>query len=175
MARKTTYYAKNLGQKDAVAQAIEVESLGDGRYAVTLDGRRVELDSQVLPHGAVSVLIEDESFNVDFEEKGDEVAVLLRSEIVRFDIADERRIRMRAANGGFQAEGKQVIAAPMPGKIVKVFVKVGDEVAEGQGLVVVEAMKMENELKAPKAGKVTEVHAKEGTAVENGAKLVVVE
>ena len=55
----------------------------------------------------------------------------------------------------------------MPGKVVKVFVKLGDEVKEGQGLVVVEAMKMENELKSPKAGKVVEVFAKEGSAVEN--------
>jgi biotin carboxyl carrier protein len=63
----------------------------------------------------------------------------------------------------------------MPGKVVKVLVKVGDEVKEGQGLVVVEAMKMENELKSPKAGKVVELPAKEGTAVEINAKLVVVE
>jgi biotin carboxyl carrier protein len=175
MARKTTYFAKNLGQKDAAATTIEVESLGNGLYAVTVDGRRTEMDSLVLPHGAVSVLVEDHSFNVDFEEKGDEVAVLLRSEVLRFDIVDERRLRMRAAAASFQAEGKQTITAPMPGKIVKVFVKPGDEVAEGQGLVVVEAMKMENELKAPKAGKVTEVLAKEGSTVENGAKLVVVE
>ena len=53
-------------------------------------------------------------------------------------------------------------------------VKAGDEVSEGQGLIVVEAMKMENELKSPKAGKVTELHAVEGAAVESGAKLAVV-
>nr|WP_306414357.1 biotin/lipoyl-containing protein [Corallococcus exiguus] len=82
---------------------------------------------------------------------------------------------MRAAAGSFSVEGRQVILAPMPGKVVKVLVAVGEEVKEGQGLVVVEAMKMENELKSPKAGKVTEVFAKEGTAVENNAKLVVVE
>ena len=63
----------------------------------------------------------------------------------------------------------------MPGKIVKIFVKVGDVVTEGQGLVVVEAMKMENELKAPKAGTITQIITKEGATVENGAPLVVVE
>jgi biotin carboxyl carrier protein len=62
----------------------------------------------------------------------------------------------------------------MPGKVVRVLVKAGDEVAEGQGLVVVEAMKMENELKSPKAGTVTELHAVEGATVESGAKLIVV-
>ncbi|MEW5742203.1 MAG: biotin/lipoyl-containing protein [Myxococcota bacterium] len=175
MARKTTYFAKNLGQKDGAAKAVEVESLGNGLYAVTLDDHRFEIDSLVLPHGAVSMIVEDTSYNVDFDGKGDEVAVLVRGEVVRFDIADERRLRMRAAASTFHAEGKQTVTAPMPGKIVKVFVKPGDEVQEGQGLVVVEAMKMENELKSPKAGKVIEVHAKEGTAVENGAKLVIVE
>nr|WP_305034252.1 DUF2118 domain-containing protein [Myxococcus sp. CA005] len=93
----------------------------------------------------------------------------------RIDVADERRLRLRAANAAFSVEGKQLVTAPMPGKVVKVLVKVGDEVKEGQGLVVVEAMKMENELKSPKAGKVTELFAKEGTAVENNAKLVMVE
>ena len=63
----------------------------------------------------------------------------------------------------------------MPGKVVKIFVKVGDEVPEGHGLVVVEAMKMENELKSPRAGKVTEVLVKEGMTVDNGAPLVIVE
>jgi biotin carboxyl carrier protein len=95
--------------------------------------------------------------------------------VTRVDVADERRLRLRAGTAGFSAEGKQLIVAPMPGKVVKVLVKVGDEVKQGQGLVVVEAMKMENELKSPKDGKVVELFAKEGTAVENNAKLVVVE
>jgi biotin carboxyl carrier protein len=175
MARTTKYYAKNLGLKDAEQRELEVESLGEGRYAVTLEGQRVELESLLLPHGAVSMIVEGHSYSIEFEEKkGDEVGVLVRGQLTRFDVADERKMRMRAAVT-FKAEGRQTITAPMPGKIVKVFAKVGDEVAEGQGLVVVEAMKMENELKAPKAGKVTEVLVKEGVTVENGANLVVVE
>lgn len=175
MARSTKYFAKNLAKKDAPASELDVESLGAGRYAVTLDGHRFELESLVLPHGAVSMIVEGQSFSVEFDEKGDEVGVLLRGQLTRFDVADERKLRMRAATAAFTVEGKQTITAPMPGKIVKIFVKVGDEVAEGQGLVVVEAMKMENELKSPKAGKVTEVITKEGATVENGAPLVVVE
>lgn len=175
--RTTTYFAKNLSLPTPQVEAtkVEVESLGQGRYAVTVDGHRYELESLVLPHGAVSMIIENDSYSVEFDEKGDEVSVLLRGHLSRFDIADERKLRLRAASSGFAAEGRQTISAPMPGKVVKVFVKVGDEVTEGQGLVVIEAMKMENELKSPRAGKVTEVFAKEGTPVENGAKLVVVE
>ena len=88
------------------------------------------------------------------------------------EIIDSRAALRKAAQHA--QTGAVELKSPMPGKIVRVQVKVGDEVTEGQGLVVVEAMKMENELKSPKAGKVTELHAVEGAAVESGAKLVVV-
>lgn len=176
MARTTTYHVKNLASpKDTEAAQVAVESLGEGRYAVTFEGQRTEVESLTFANGAVSLLIDGASYGLDFEEKGDVIGVVQRGHLSRFDVADERKLRLRAANAAFGVEGKQTINAPMPGKIVKIFVKVGDEVTEGQGLVVVEAMKMENELKSPKAGKVTEVLAKEGSAVENGAPLVVVE
>ena len=175
MARSTKYFAKNLANKDEPAGELDVESLGDGRYAVTVEGRTFELESLVLPHGAVSMIVEGQSYSVEFDEKGDEVGVLLRGQLTRFDVVDERKLRMRAATSGFTVEGKQTLTAPMPGKIVKVFVKVGDLVTEGQGLVVIEAMKMENELKSPKAGTITQVITKEGATVENGAPLLVVE
>ena len=171
--RTIKYFARTA--KGAEPEAVNVTPLGDSRYAVTYRGVKHELESLVLPHGAVSLIIDGESYAVEFEEAGDEVKVLVNGHVTRVDVADERKLRLRAANAAFTVEGKQTLTAPMPGKVVKVFVKVGDEVTEGQGVVVVEAMKMENELKAPKAGKVTEVAAVEGTAVENGAKLVVIE
>jgi biotin carboxyl carrier protein len=174
MARIANYFARNLSDGQTDQTKVEVEGLGEGRYAVTMDGHRFEVDSLELQHGAVSLLVENESYSVEFDEKADEVKVFLRGQVTNFDIVDERRLRVRQMTA-FDHVGKQVICAPMPGKVVKVFVKVGDVVAEGQGLVVVEAMKMENELKAHKAGTVTEVMAKEGTPVENGAPLVVVE
>jgi biotin carboxyl carrier protein len=82
---------------------------------------------------------------------------------------------MRRAAARFTVEGRQTLTAPMPGRIVRVLVKAGDEVREGQGLVVVEAMKMENEMKSPKGGKVVEVLVSEGQTVEGNAKLCVVE
>ena len=176
MATRTTrYHATRQGRKGAAADAVDIEELGDGRYAATLNGKRHELDVLALPHGAVSILVDGESYAVEFEEAGDDVHVLLKGQVTSFDVVDERRLRLRSVSGGFKAEGKQTLAAPMPGKVVKVQVKVGDAVQEGQGLVIIEAMKMENELKSPKAGTVIEVAAVEGTAVENGAKLVVVE
>ena len=167
------YFTKLQGQKEAVP--VDIEPAGENRYKLTLNGVTHLVDALTLPHGAVSMLVDGESYGVEFEENGDEVGVLVRGQVTRVDVADERRLRLRAGTVGFSAEGKQLIVAPMPGKVVKVLVKVGDEVKQGQGLVVVEAMKMENELKSPKDGKVVELFAKEGTAVENNAKLVVVE
>lgn len=175
MARSTTYHVKNLARKDAEPTPLEVEGLGDGRYAVTLAGHRYELESLVLPHGAVSMLVEGHSYSVEFDEKGDEVHVLVRGQFTRFDVADERKLRLRAAATGFSVEGKQTVEAPMPGKIVKIFVKPGDEVTEGQGLIVVEAMKMENELKAHRAGVVGEVKVKPGELVEVGTVLLTIQ
>ena len=167
------YFTKQQGQKEAVP--VDLEPLGNDQYKLTVHGRTYQVDALMLEHGTMTMLVDGQSYSVEFEENGDEVGVLLRGQVNRFDVADERRLRLRAATAGFTMEGKQVVTAPMPGKVVKVLVKVGDEVKEGQGLVVVEAMKMENELKSPKAGKVTELFAKEGIAVENNAKLVVVE
>lgn len=176
MAKQTTYFAKNVkAGAGAEPQPVLVEPLGEGRYAVTVEGQRSEVHALALPGEALSMLIDGASYNVELETKGDEVGVLLRNQVTRFDLVDEQKYRLRAAAATFSNEGRQVVNSPMPGKVVRVFVKVGDAVTEGQPLVVVEAMKMENELKSPKAGTVTEVTAKEGTAVENGSKLVVVE
>jgi len=154
---------------------VDIEPLGNGRFALSLNGERHQVDALALGHGAVSLLVDGESFSVEFDESGDEVAVLVGGQVTRIDVADERRLRMRSARAGFVAEGRQVISAPMPGKLVKILGKVGDPVTEGQGLVVVEAMKMENELKSPKNGRVSQVNVEVGRTVEKGEVLLVVE
>jgi biotin carboxyl carrier protein len=68
--------------------------------------------------------------------------------------------------------GPQVLVAPMPGRIVKVLVAEGQEIQQGAGLLVIEAMKMQNELRAPRAGRVEEIYVQEGTGVESGARLI---
>lgn len=139
------------------------------------DARVLDVDAVHLAGAALSVLVDGRSARCDIEPgKDGALAVLVNDSVQKLELLDERKLRLRQAGGKFSLEGPQRVDAPMPGKVVRVLVKAGDEVIEGQGLVVVEAMKMENELKSPKAGKVQELLAVEGAAVEAGAKLVVV-
>ena len=151
---------------------VDIEDLGEGRFAVTLGGRSHTVDALVLEHGAVSLLVDGALVRRRARRVGRRGpgpgglrgAHRGRGGRARPALARRRRRVQRRA-------GRQLVTAPMPGKVVKVLVAPGAEVTEGQGLVVVEAMKMENELKSPKAGKVVEVFAKEGSAVEANAKL----
>jgi len=85
-------------------------------------------------------------------------------------VADPRAWRGRR-HGTVEAEGRQAIAAPMPGKVIRLLVKAGDKVQAGQGVLVVEAMKMQNEVKSPKSGRVERLLAKEGQPVNAGEVL----
>jgi len=153
---------------------VEITAAGSG-YRVAIGDQVLEIDAVHLQGYALSLMVGTRSYRCDIEPgKDGRITVLVGDHVHPLEILDERKLRMRRASGKFTQEGPQRVDAPMPGKVVRVLVKPGDEVQEGQGLVVVEAMKMENELKSPKAGKVTELHAVEGAAVESGAKLVVV-
>jgi len=159
---------------DGEERVVEVTPGGSG-YRVAVGDEVLDVDAVHLEGDALSLIVGARSYSCDIEPgKDGRLTVLVNDHLHSLEILDERKLRMRRASGKFSLEGPQRVDAPMPGKVVRVLVKPGDEVQEGQGLVVVEAMKMENELKSPKAGKVIELHAVEGAAVESGAKLVVV-
>lgn len=161
---------------DKKQHEIHVSEKSEGVYEVVLDGQVHTVDALPLDHGGVSLIVDHASYSVEMEEIGDgKVNVLVRDQVFTIELLDERRLRMRLAGGRFSLEGPQTVTAPMPGKVVRVLVSPGQEVKEGEGLLVVEAMKMENELGSPKDGTVKEIHVQEGASVEGGAKLVVVE
>ena len=165
-----------------VERLVEVTPRGETYRVVIHEGtqagknpRVLEVDAVHLAGHAMSLIVDGRSGRCEVEPgKDGKVAVLVGDEVHQLEILDERRLRLRRASGKFTLEGPQRVDSPMPGKVVRVLVKQGDQVQEGQGLVVIEAMKMENELKSPKAGVVSELHAQEGQAVEAGAKLAVV-
>jgi biotin carboxyl carrier protein len=142
----------------------------DGRYEVTVDGRRHEID-WVEDGAFTSLLVAGRSFDVGIERREDGYRV-------SFD-GQAHDVQLQAAGlagaAARHAPGPSRVVAPMPGKIVRLLVGEGDAVAPGQGLVVMEAMKMENELRATRGGTVRELRVAEGQAVETGALLVLVE
>ena len=149
----------------------------DGAFLVSIDGREREVDVKEAG-GVLSLLIGSKSYVVSIAGS----TVHVNGVPVEVSIAPLRPLGPSAVEGssagtgtGQRTEGPQQVTAPMPGKIVKLLVKPGDRVEPRQGLVVVEAMKMENELRARAAGTVKEVRAIEGTTVEAGAILIVLE
>ena len=145
-----------------------------GAWRITLDGTRVDADVAEVEPGVFSVLLRGASHEVRVTPRGDGMLTAQSgNDEFAVEVADPRAWRGRR-HGGVEAEGRQQITAPMPGKVVRVLVRVGDEVEAGQGLVVVEAMKMQNEVRSPKSGIVERLMAKEGQPVNAGEVLAVV-
>ncbi len=149
---------------------------GADQFHVIIDGRERVVDARRDSHGRLSVLFPEEggtSYDVAVAASGrGEVTVHLPSASLRA-VVNGRRAR-RLGDAGAAGEGEQRIAAPMPGRVVRVLVAPGDEVSPRQPLVVVEAMKMENELSASRAGRVKDVRVRVGSSVEAGKLLVIV-
>lgn len=156
---------------------VEIVEVAPDRYRVTIDDRVLEVDARNTDETSMSLLVEHEAFNIESERTSQSVQNLkVKGEVVSVEVLDLRRVQLRRSQeslGGL--DGPTEISSPMPGKVVAILVKEGDEVTEGQGLVVVEAMKMENELRSPKNGVVQSVKAAEGDAVDGGAVLCIVE
>jgi biotin carboxyl carrier protein len=161
--------------------AVKVERVGS-RYRIESEGRVDDVDVARVDRTTISMILDGarecshEASLLEGRESGD-VEVYLRAGLVHTRVAGapgQRRWNAGGAGLG-GAVGPQRVTAPMPGKIVKVLVKPGDTVAARQGLVVIEAMKMENELRAAREGHVKEVHVAEGDLVEAGRLLTVIE
>ena len=153
---------------------VRVEVRGrDGRYVVTLDGRALEVDHQETGPHFVSLLIGGRSYEAGLEKRADGYNVVLAEDVLYVEIRGASQGALAAPR---KAEtGPARVLAPMPGRLVRVLVQPGQEVSAGDGLVVMEAMKMENELRSPRAGRIAELAVREGQAVETAALLVVVE
>ena len=161
------------------SRLVRVESLsgGPGRFRVAWDGVSRVVDARRLDGSTLSLILSGEdprSYQVRLDRRGSgTLAVHVGGYVIETVVnGGERGGWSRDAGSG---AGAQRVTAPMPGKVVRLLVEVGDEVTIRQPLVVVEAMKMENELGAPRAGRVTEVATHEGASVETGKLLVVVE
>jgi biotin carboxyl carrier protein len=149
------------------------------KWLVAVDGRSIEIDSEQLVSvkevepGVYSVLLDGCSYEIRLLETSQGPSAEAGGRRFIVDVRDPRDASRRS--GGAVGSGRQNVAAPMPGKVVRVLVQVGDAVEAGQGLVVVEAMKMQNEMKASRPGRVIEIRAYAGDTVSAGDTLAVLE
>jgi biotin carboxyl carrier protein len=147
--------------------------LDDGRFRVALDGAERLVDARALRPGTWSLLIDGRSFVVDLDARRAGIAASVGASEAQLAVEDALRRRLASAAGvrGAAARGES-IRAPIAGKVVKVLVAPGDQVAAGTAVLVLEAMKMENEIVAERGGAVTAVHKAAGQAVDTGDLLV---
>lgn len=139
-----------------------------------LNGRELPLDVISAQNGVLSILLDGKSYEVKQEIAGAETNIVVGQERFSVALRDPRSLRSRRS-GGAAEEGVKKITAPMPGKIVRLLAQEGSTVQAGQSVIVIEAMKMQNELKAPKNGVLKKINAREGAAVEAGQSLAEVE
>jgi len=145
------------------------------RLLIALDSQIVNADAIEISPNTISVILDGHSFVIHVTPSLDgKLKLQCGPHEFSAKIIDPRVWRGRQP-GALEAEGRQQIVAPMPGKVIRLLVATGDSVEAGQGLVVVEAMKMQNEIKSPKSGKVERLLAKEGQSVNAGDVLAWVE
>jgi biotin carboxyl carrier protein len=163
-----------VSQKGGETRLIGLRETGDGIYEISIDGRTVHVDAVRSGPTVYSVIEDGQQFEAMVDEKGAHgFDVLVAGRIFHLEAVDERT-KLLAQGAAPVPSGPQTVTAEMPGKVVKVVVPAGERVREGQGVVLVEAMKMENEIPSPIAGVVTELAVAEGQTVEAGALLFIV-
>lgn len=144
-----------------------------GAWDCRLDGREIRIDAVLARRDVLSILIDGKAYEIKRERTAADMHLWVGSARYAVQLRDPRSLRSRASTD--DGKGSRKLLAPMPGKVVRVLVREESEVEAGQGVVVVEAMKMQNEIKSPKKGVVRKLVATEGANVNAGDVLAVVE
>jgi biotin carboxyl carrier protein len=155
---------------DGKPRAVELQQISE-RWNVSLDGNPINADAIEIASNVYSILIAGKSFEVRVTPTpSGALTIQTAHQEFTAEVIDPRAWRGRHHSAA-EAEGRQQILAPMPGKIIRVLVQPGEKVEAGQGLLVVEAMKMQNEIRSPKNGTVERLLVKEGQPVNAGEIL----
>jgi biotin carboxyl carrier protein len=161
------------GSSGKKLRTVELERDASG-WKITLDGQPIEANAAEIHSNLISLLLGGQSNEIHIVQLPDG-QLKMQTGLQEFtaEVADPRAWRGRK-HGALEAEGLQQVIAPMPGKVVRLLVQTGDKVETGQGLLVVEAMKMQNEIHSPKSGTVERLMVKEGQPVNAGEVLCIV-
>jgi len=152
---------------------LELDRVGE-QWNCKLDGREIQIDAALARRDVISLLIGGQAFEIKREITDLDMHLWVGSTRYAADLRDPRSYRNRRASAR-DDQGPKKLVAPMPGKVVRILVGPGEEVEAGHGVVIVEAMKMQNEIKSPKKGRIGRLEVTEGAAVNAGDVLAVVE
>jgi biotin carboxyl carrier protein len=154
-------------------KTFEIDIDKDGNLLV--NGERREVDFLALEESLFNIVMQNRSYELVIEERDGEYEVLVRGRLYSGEVLDERAQLLRSQrSGSANMSGEISIKSPMPGLVVSILVHEGQTVVQGQTLVVLESMKMQNELKAPREGVVQRISAQPGQTVEQGKLLVTI-
>lgn len=145
----------------------------DASWSCRLDGRSIEADGVLVRPGVLSLRLANRSYEVRCEQLADGLKIWVGQKTLHVEVRDPRSLRGRVRAS--DERGARKVMAPMPGKVVRVLVAEGAQVEAGAGIMVVEAMKMQNEVKSPKKGKIQRIMVGQGAAVNAGDVLAIVE
>jgi biotin carboxyl carrier protein len=159
---------------DGSPYRVELLAGPDGDYRASLNGDQVEFNIRLMQAGVLSLILNDRVYRCLLLDTSGETVVQVGS--ARFPFRQEDR-RSLGASRTKQSAGSasQAIKAPMPGRVIRLLVKVGEVVEANQGIIVIEAMKMQNELKTHRSGRVTRIEVDPGAAIGANQTLVVIE
>lgn len=172
LAASTKYYAVAGAAKDE--HEVKITGVGGQNFTMELDGRVIEADFVKTGHNLYSLIIDDKSYEIDIYFDGEKYDILVNGDHFTVEVFDElkKMLRDRVTRG---VQGRQIISTPMPGLVTKVMVKEGQEVKEGDPLLILVAMKMENQIKSPKNGVVQNLYVQASQTVSIGDKLVIID
>ena len=160
---------------DGHVRKVELERTEtDGVWRATIDGDAVITEARLLRAGVLSLIVEGRSYRIVLEDAGEEPALHLGTQRIPYRAEDPRSLKSRRAHS-VASDGPKALKASMPGRVVRLLVARGDEVKAHQAVLVIEAMKMQNELKSPKDGRIAEVRVAPGDTVAAGDVLAIIE
>jgi biotin carboxyl carrier protein len=148
-------------------------SQAEGHWTCRLDGREIEVDAVLARPDVISLRLGNKAYEVKCERVGSDLHLWVGSVRYEAEVRDPRSLRSRAR--AVDDHGPRKLTAPMPGKVVRILLHEGAEVVAGTGILVVVAMKMQNEVKSPKKGRIQKIVVSEGAAVNAGDVLGIVE
>ena len=161
---------------EGTAYTLELKATPEnpGRWICRLDGEEIEVDALLVERGILSLLTNGSSVEARHEVAAAGQKIVLRGKSFSCEVRDPRALGSRKSSGSGAHQPKK-ISASMPGKVIRILAPAGTQVEEGQGVIVIEAMKMQNELKSPKKGTVQKILAGQGDTVRAGEALAIIE